>query len=341
MTSPRVGKVLVTGSTGFLGQRIVRGLANTGRPIRALVRPGTDPHVLDDCLSGSSISRVEMIHASFTDLPALRRAVDGVDIVLHVAASKTGSAASQVANNVVGSENLFKAAVESHTPRFVLVSSFAVIGTSELPRASLIDESVGIERHPERRDPYSFAKHRQEMLAWKYRQDFGLPLVVVRPGAIFGPGQNFLVSRIGVSLFGLFLHLGGGNRIPLTYVDNCADAVIQAGLVPGIEGEVFCIVDDDLPTSRQLLRRYRHVVAPVRFVPVPFVLLRQLARLNVWYSRRTNGHLPAVFTPYKVDGMWKGQRYSNAKAKHLLQWTPRIPMEEALSVTFAAQARPR
>jgi nucleoside-diphosphate-sugar epimerase len=341
MTSHSVGTVLVTGSTGFLGQRVVRGLANAGRPIRALVRPGTDPHVLDACLSGSPDSRVEMAYASFSDLEGLRRAVDGVDVILHVAAAKTGSAASQVANNVVGSENLLKAAVEAHTQRFVLVSSFAVIGTSELPRASLVDESVEMERYPERRDPYSFAKQRQEMLAWKYHREFGLPLVVVRPGAVFGPGQNFLVSRIGVSLFGWFLHLGGGSIVPLTYVDNCADAVTQAGLVPGIEGEVFCIVDDDLPTSRQLLRRYRRLVAPVRFVPVPFVLLRQLARLNVWYSRRTNGHLPAVFTPYKIDGMWKGQRYSNAKAKRLLQWAPRIPMEEALSATFSAQAHPR
>jgi nucleoside-diphosphate-sugar epimerase len=163
----------------------------------------------------------------------------------------------------------------------------------------------------------------------------------VRPGPIFGPGQAILGGRVGLSLFGLFLHLGGGNVIPLTYVENCADAVIQAGLIPDIEGEVFCIVDDDSPTSRQLLKRYRRRVAPIRFVRVPFVALRQLSRLNAWYSRRTNGHLPAVFTPYKVDAMWKGQRYSNSKAKRLLHWAPRIPMEEALSATFAVQPSPR
>jgi nucleoside-diphosphate-sugar epimerase len=196
-----------------------------------------------------------------------------------------------------------------------------------------------MDPHPERRDPYSFAKHRQEALGWKYHREAGLPLVVVRPGPIFGPGQPILVGRVGLNLFGLFLHLGGGNTIPLTHVDNCADAVVKAGLVPDIEGEVFCIVDDCLPTSRQLLRQYRRQVAPVPFVRVPFVLLRQLARLNASYSRRTNGHLPPVFTPYKVDAMWKGQRYSNDKAKRLLGWTPHIPMEEALSMTFAAQRR--
>jgi nucleoside-diphosphate-sugar epimerase len=341
MTGIRDGKVLVTGPAGFLGQRVVRRLAETGRPVRALVRPGTPPGALDACLQGVSNPRVEMVPASFSDLAALRLAVDGVDVILHIAASTTGSAASQVANTVVGSDILFRTAVELGTPRVVLVSSFGVMGASQLPRSSVVDESVQMDPHPERRDPYSFAKHRQEALAWKYRRESGLPLVVVRPGPIFGPGQAILGGRVGLSLFGLFLHLGGGNVIPLTYVENCADAVIQAGLVPDIEGEVFCIVDDDSPTSRQLLKRYRRRVAPIRFVRVPFVALRQLSRLNAWYSRRTNGHLPAVFTPYKVDAMWKGQRYSNSKAKRLLHWAPRIPMEEALSATFAVQPSPR
>ncbi len=339
MISMPTGIVLVTGPKGFLGQRILRRLAETGRPVRALVRPGTDAAALDACLQGVSNPRVEMVEAGFGDSAALRRAFEGVDVVYHVAAVKTGSAAAQVASNVVGSESLFKTAVELHTSRFVLVSSFGVIGVSDLPRGAVVDESVPMDPHPEWRDPYSFGKNRQESLAWKYHRESGLPLVVVRPGAIFGPGQPLLNARIGVSFFGLLLHLGGGSTIPLTYVDNCADAVVQAGLVPGIEGEVFCIVDDDLPTSRQLLARYRREVQNVRFVRVPFFALRQLAHFNVWYSRRTQGHLPMVFTPYKVNAMWKGQRYSNDKAKRLLQWTPRVPMEQALDMTLAAQKR--
>jgi len=341
MTAVPGGKFLVTGPAGFLGQRVVRHLSEAGRAVRAVVRPGTGPGALDACLRGVKHANVEMVEASFNDFAALRRAVDGVDVILHIAASTQGSAASQVANTVVGSDNLFRATIEAGTPRFVLVSSFGVIGASRAPRASLIDESVGIDPHPEWRDPYSFAKHRQETLAWTYQRESKLPLVVVRPGPIFGPGQPILGSRVGLKLFGLFLHLGGGSVVPLTYVDNCADAVIQAGLVPGIEGEVFCIVDDDLPTSRQLLRRYRRQVAPIRFVPVPFTALRQIARLNAGYTRRTNGHLPAVFTPYKVDAMWKGHCYSNAKAKRLLQWGPATPMEEALDVTLASQSRPK
>ena len=66
--------------------------------------------------------------------------------------------------------------------------------------------------------------------------------------------------------------------------------------------------------------------------------LRPLSRLNAWYSARTDGHLPPVFTPYKVDCLWKPLRYSNAKARTVLGWTPRVPMAEGLDRTFAALA---
>ncbi len=46
------------------------------------------------------------------------------------------------------------------------------------------------------------------------------------------------------------MHMGGNGLLPLTYVDNCADAIVLAGLVAGVEGEVFNVVDDDLPRSR-------------------------------------------------------------------------------------------
>jgi dihydroflavonol-4-reductase len=328
--------ILVTGGTGFLGRSVVRRVVETGRPVRALVRPGTKPEVLDPIRAAVPGCQVEMVAASFSDAAALVSAMGGVASVLHVAAAKAGSAAAQVANTVVGSENVFRASVEARVPRLVLVSSLGILGAAGVARGELIDEDTPLEPHPERRDPYSFAKLRQEQLAWQYHREAGLPLVVVRPGVIFGPGQNLLSARVGLSLFGVFLHLGQGMTVPLTYVDNCADAVVCAGVVPGIEGKAFCLVDDHLPTSRQVLKRYRRQVKAIPFVPVPFTVLRVLARLNVWYSDRTQGHLPAVFTPYKVDAMWRGHRFSNAKAKRELGWAPRVPMAEALDRGFAA-----
>ena len=82
----------------------------------------------------------------------------------------------------------------------------------------------------------------------------------IRPGAVYGPGKAEIPGRVGRDLSGLFLHMGGRNLIPFTYVDNCAEAIVLAGLVKGVDGEVFNVVDDDLPTSRKFLRMYKQNV---------------------------------------------------------------------------------
>jgi nucleoside-diphosphate-sugar epimerase len=327
---------IVTGASGFLGREIVRSLLRLGvGRIRCLVRPGTAPDRLALAEAGAA---VEVVPCRLDDPAALREALAGARIVYHAAAAKKGAPAALVQGTVVASDHVFRAAVEAGVGRLVLVSSFGVMGVAGLPRGALVDEDAPLEPAPEARDPYSFAKHRQEALAWRYAREEGLRLAVVRPGFIFGPGQPLLGARIGLPLPGCFLHLGGGNPVPLTYVENCADAVALAGTAPGAEGRALCIVDDDLPTSRELLRRHRREVAPLRVVPVPYPLLRQLARFNAWYAARTEGHLPAVLTPYKVASLWKRQRFSNRRAKAVLGWAPRIPMAEALDRTFAALA---
>jgi nucleoside-diphosphate-sugar epimerase len=329
--------ILVTGGTGFLGKEVVRLLIdNYKQPVKCLVRPGTTDLVFRDLFHGTLPDQLLLVPASFNDSDALQKELEGIEVVIHLAASLKGGYSAQVANTVIGSENIFKACIKQGTKRFVLCSSFGVIGASEVPRGGLIDESTPSESHPEWRDPYSFAKHMQEQLAWDYHRQNGLPLVVVRPGVIFGPPLSILSARVGLEIMGLFLHFGLGNTIPLIYKENCADMLIKAGLVPGIEGEVFCAVDDNLPSSRYLLRRYKKQVTAKKSVPVPYHLLRQLAKLNVWYSRKTHGHLPAVFTPYKVDSSWKGHRFSNKKAKERLAWHPRVTMTDALDRAYGS-----
>jgi nucleoside-diphosphate-sugar epimerase len=135
-------------------------------------------------------------------------------------------------------------------------------------------------------------------------------------------------------MFGLFLHLGGRNRIPLTYVDNCADAVVRAGADERLVGEILNVVDDDLPSSADLLARYKKSGVKMRIVPVPRPLLFLLSRINQLVSRLSSGQFPVVFKPSDIECYWSGYRYPNTKAKKLLDWTPRVPMGEALDRTF-------
>lgn len=327
--------ILVTGATGFLGQRLVKTLLERGNEtVRCFVRYETADDYFKAIISEAGGGELELFKGSFNNPDDLKKALVGVDSVIHLASIKSGSVPVQIANNVVGSENLFKASGSSNIKRFILCSSLGVIKASAVKKGGVIDESCPIDDKPELRDPYSHSKIVQENLAWQYYEKEKLPLVVVRPSVIFGPPDSLLTPRVGLNLFGMFFHLGGNNILPLTYKDNCAEAIAQANVQKGVEGEVFHISDDDLPTSRQILRLYKQKVKSIRALPLPYPILRQASKFNEWYSNKTVGHLPPVFTPYKVDTMWKGHTYSNAKAKEKLGWQPKIGMREALEMTI-------
>jgi len=331
---------VVTGATGFLGREVVRSLARQGaEPIRCLVRPGTPPERLAAVSAAAGPgARLELCPVRLDDRTALTRALAGARAVYHAAAVKRGAPAALVAGTVVPTEHLLHAARAAAVERVVLVSSFSVMGVAGLRHGGLVDEEAPLEPRPEDRDAYAFAKLRQEQLAWRLSEELRVPLAVVRPGMIFGPGQELLGSRLGLALGPLFLALGGRCTLPLTYVENCADAVVLAGTAPAAAGRALCVVDDDLPTARAVLARYRREVSALVALPVPYPLLLLLARANAWYTRRTAGHLPAVLTPYKVRSMWRPQRFSNHRARAVLGWSPRVPMQEALDRTFAGLA---
>src|SRR6185312_7166645 len=119
--------------------------------------------------------------------------------------------------------------------RFVNVSSFAVYTNKDKPSGRLLDESCPIETKPQQRGgAYTFAKAKQEDMVRECSQRLGLPHVMIRPGYVYGPGNPPITARCGIGTFGIFLHLGGFNRIPFTYVDNCADAIALAGVKPGV-----------------------------------------------------------------------------------------------------------
>src|SRR5208283_5546268 len=141
------------------------------------------------------------------------------------------------------------------------------------PRRNILDESCPVEPYPEMRgDAYCYAKVKQDELVISYGRQFGIPYVIVRPGIVYGPGKEAISGRVGIDTFGFFLHLGGSNTIPLTYVDNCAAAIVLAGLVKGVDGEAFNVVDDDLPSSRQFLRRYKKNAKQFKSIYVPHLI---------------------------------------------------------------------
>lgn len=329
-------KILVTGANGFLGAALVRRLCARGiRGIRCLVRPGSDRSRLD-AIERDYPDHVELCIGTLNRPPDCADAVSGVDLVHHLAAATGGAPADMFQNSVIATKNLLEAMIAEERPiRLVFCSSFAVYGVAGLPRGTVVDEETPIEAHPEQRDVYSHTKLRQEQLVWRYHHEHGIPTAFVRPGVIYGPGGGSAISaRVGLNLFGVFLHLGRNNQLPLTYVENCAEALAVIGEHPEASGQAYNVVDDDLLGAREYLRRYREEVEKMRCVSVPYTATRLLSLAVERYYDYSGGQLPAIFTRYKTDSQWKGNRFDNGKLK-ALGWKPLVPTTEGLARHFA------
>ncbi len=329
-------KLLVTGAGGFLGTALVERLAAHGyTDIRCNLRRTTRISKLDAIAERFPQLNLEYCIGDLKSREFACRAVDAVQLIFHLAAGLKGDAADLFFNSVVASRNLLDAVADRKPMRIVLVSSFGVYGVAPLGRNARVNEQTPLESHPEWRDDYSHSKLRQEQLFWEYQGRYGFELVVLRPGVIYGPGGAHFSARLGIPMANSELFLGGRNLLPLTYVENCAEALVVAGAHERAAGQVYNVHDDDLPTCRQYLRAYKKSVRKIPSIPLPYSATRLLSRALVTYNRYSKGQLPAVLTPYKVAGLWAGNRFDNSKL-HSLGWQQPVPTAEALRRSFAA-----
>jgi len=328
-------RILVTGSNGFIGVKVVETLLEYGfSNIRCFVRPSSRLDRLKNALGRSEAeSNIELVSGDLLAPDDCRKAAENSSIVYHLAAGMEKSFAGAFMNSALTTRNLMDAFLEHGQPkRFVNVSSFAVYSPLNLKRRASVDESCRLEDAPQERfDAYGFGKLKQEELVKEYGKRHNLPYVIVRPGAVFGPGKRELSGRVGIDTFGFFIHLGGSNYLPLTFVDNCAEAIVLAGLIPGIDGEIFNVVDDDTLTSREFFRAYQRKTGCFS-ISMPYPVTYSLCLLWEKYARWSKNQLPPVFNRRRCAAEWKGNRYSNRKLKERLGWKPRVNMETAMAI---------
>jgi nucleoside-diphosphate-sugar epimerase len=338
MSSERIAltgdRILVTGSNGFIGSKVVETLLEYGfANLRCFVRPSSRLDRLEKALSLFDAGKnVELVTGDLLSRHDCRKAAEGVSIIYHLAAGMEKSFAGAFMNSALTSRNLMDAFLRYSQPkRFVNVSSFAVYSTLSLNRGDLLDESCPLEDAPrERFDAYGFGKLKQEELVEEYGRKYKLPYVIVRPGYVFGPGKRDLSGRVGIGTFGFFIQVNGSNLLPLTFVDNCAEAIVLAGLRANVDGEIFNIVDDELLTGRQFLKAYKKKVKSFRSIRIPYFAGYGLCCLWEQYSKWSKGQLPATFNRRRCAAEWKGNRYANQRLKDRLGWKPRVPMLQAM-----------
>jgi nucleoside-diphosphate-sugar epimerase len=222
----------------------------------------------------------------------------------------------------------------------VHISSFSVYDFSTIPTNHDCDENNNIEAKPEARDAYTITKMIQERLVTETCTNAGTEFIVLRPGAIYGPGKDWNFGR-AVS-FGSFDLIFSPNTIfRLTYVDNCADAIVKAIEARALPDAVINIVDDELPTFREFYEGCRRAGASTgRPIPVPWFLVSALGRsirfLNQ-FAFRNRAKLPEILEYRRQQARWKPLRYNNKLARTALNWSPKVGLQEGISLMLRSE----
>lgn len=317
-------RILVTGANGFLGARVVAALERAGYAVRAFVRPGRS-------VAGGN---VEIREGDITDEAALRAAVDGVAGVVHCAArvATTGTWEEFAAANIRATRRLIAAAVDAGVPRIVHISSLSVYAV-DADGVTVVEDSP-YESEADGRGYYSRSKLAADRAALHAARQ-GAPVVVLRPGLLYGPGKRPPLARQSFAAKGLRLILARRDyRLPMTHVDNVADAVVLALRAPGAVGQAFTIVDENIRQEEYtaLFRAasgeaWRPVYLPVGAVGLAARLLEKALRL----ARRRS---PVTY--HQIRRATDSATFDCSRARSVLGWQPRIGVQEGLGQCFDA-----
>ena len=257
-------RVLVTGATGFTGTHLCRRLIKDGFSVRALIRKSNRGRELRD-------NRIETILGDIRDRRSLARALEGIDIVYHLAAvyrKENVSRQEMFETHVQGTRSLLDGSIEAGVQRFVHCSTTGVHGHIKKPPAN--EESPFAPG-----DHYQQSKAEGERVVLEYMQKSRLPIVVVRPGGIYGSGDLRFLKLFKAIKTGRFAMIGSGEvRNQLVYIDDLIDGMLLCATTERAIGNVYILTGKEPATLNQLVRTIAEVldVRPTRkripFTPV-------------------------------------------------------------------------
>ena len=325
------GRVLVTGATGFLGYRLAAALARCGADVVALVRDKT--RVAADLERQATI-----LQGDVRDPQSVRAAMQDVSLVFHCAAITTNRAPwrDHEETNITGTRTVLTEAKRAGVKRVVYVSSVVVYGLDPAQNGRPFDESTPYASEPDRWAYYLRSKLEADRLALTFGQESGLPVTVVRPGILYGPGAARQPGR-GLLQAGRFCALvgAGRNHLPYAYVDNVVDCLLLAAISEQAVGQAYNVFDEPQVTVREFVERCGRGAAGKPIVlPVPAVLLALLARVQERKSARVGAELPPKLSRYVVESVSRDVRYDSSKAREQLGWRESVPLDQAIESTL-------
>jgi nucleoside-diphosphate-sugar epimerase len=320
----------ITGATGFVGGHIAEACVGRGFGVCTIARSGSDTSLLEKL--GATIHRGDL-----GDAALVQRALDGVNVVVHCAAKvgDWGPVEEYRAVNVDALRGILEACKGRTLDRFVQMSSLGVYAARHHHGT---DESEPLPA--QHMDGYTQTKVEAERLALEYLRRDGVPVVVLRPGFVYGPRDRTVMNRlIGLLRARQVRYLGNGEAAMNTiYVDNLVDAVFLAVQKPQAVGQIFNLTDGEHVSKRRFIEAIADgmgIEKPTGSVPL------WLARILAWAmerrARRQGAKEAPRLTQARIKFLGLNLDFSIEKAKRELGYQPRFSFDEGMSQTMAWQ----
>ena len=311
-------KVLVTGAGGFTGSNLCNRLAELNAEVTAFVRSNGAKRNLNPS--------VNVFSGDLTNVEDCNRAAAGVDTIFHVAAvfRNVNVTEEQLASVHVGStEHLIRAAKAEGCRRFVHTSTIGVHGhVKDGPGDENTEFAPG--------DPYQSTKADGEVRAFELAKEIGVDLTVIRPCAIYGPGDTRFLKLVRPINKRRFVMIGDGEaRYHFVHVDDLVSGYLLAGEVDAAVGEAFIIGGSESPTLNEVARDIAGILdvsAPKLRVPIGPV------KAAAWLCEKVSAMLNVepILHRRRLAFFTKNRQFSVAKAQRLLGYEPKVDLDTGL-----------
>jgi len=232
--------VFVTGASGFIGSHLLHHLISRGWSVRCLLHRRHIPPLLE----------CETIWGDVTDYSSIRSAIRGSDLLFHLAAalgSKPIRKETLLKINLIGTENVLRAAREAGVKRIIHFSSAGVLG--RVPRGEKASEDYPLQPQT----PYDWSKTEGERMALRFAQN-GISVVILRPGWVYGPADRRTFKLIQAIFRKRFILVTRGQteQTPI-YIDDLIQGVLLCA-EKGRQGEIYHLAGEEALSVKAMVQ---------------------------------------------------------------------------------------